>query len=149
MTDATIFAADNAGNTDVDGTDLASASGSITRVSGAVRSVTAPRWLRALSGVANLGTYIGVTLLTVGLVMLLATWGSTAGTTEVAAQVPRLIIGGIGGIAVVVMGLTTISITARRADADLRMEQLADLRAALSDLNDAGPTSPVSGEEQS
>ncbi|MDP9181699.1 MAG: hypothetical protein M3P04_02835 [Actinomycetota bacterium] len=88
----------------------------------------------ALKGVANLGTWVGVAISAFGLVLIAIAWGRTAGLTNVGLQTPYVISAGFTGLGLVVVGITVVSITAKRADAAERTRQLRELRDILADL---------------
>lgn len=88
----------------------------------------------ALRAVPNLGIWAGVVVSTVGLVLIAVAWGRTAGLTNVALQVPYVVSAGFTGLALVVVGLTLVSITVKQADAAERSRQLRELRDVLADL---------------
>jgi hypothetical protein len=90
--------------------------------------------LEMVRSLPHAGTYAGVALIALGIGLLALAWGRTAGLTDVGRQVPYLISAGFGGLAVVVIGVVTIAVSAARADAAARRAQAAELRAALSDL---------------
>jgi hypothetical protein len=90
--------------------------------------------LRALSPVP---TYIGIALCAVGFVLIAFGWGAVADETNVALQMPYLVSGGITGLALVMVGLTVVSVAARRRDAVLREQQTALLADALRELGAA------------
>lgn len=87
--------------------------------------------LRALSPVP---TYIGIAVAAAGFVLIALAWGQVAGKTNVALQLPYLVSGGITGLAVVMVGLTIISVAARRRDVALREQQTELLADALREL---------------
>jgi hypothetical protein len=78
--------------------------------------------------------YIGVVLVIAGFVLLAITWGQVAGETIVAAQLPYFASGGFIGLALVMVGLTTISVAAKRRDTQLRVQQMELLVGALEEL---------------
>ena len=91
-------------------------------------------WLR---GVPNLGTWAGVVIASVGLVLIAIAWGRTAGLLNVGLQVPYVVSAGFTGLGLVVVGLTLVSISAKRADAAERTRQLRELREVLTDVRRA------------
>jgi hypothetical protein len=95
------------------------------------------RQLSALRATPNLVTWIGIGLVTAGLVLLVIAWGRTAGLTNVGLQVPYLVSAGFTGIALVLVGLTVVNIDAKRRDAVARTAQLSELRGLLSELRAA------------
>ena len=88
----------------------------------------------ALKGVADLGTWVGVGISALGLILIAIAWGRTAGLTNVGLQTPYVISAGFTGLGLVVVGITIVSITAKRADAVERTRQLRELRDILADL---------------
>jgi hypothetical protein len=92
------------------------------------------RPLAALRGVPNLTTWLGVAVSAAGLVLIAIAWGRTAGLTNVALQTPYVISAGFTGLGLVVVGVTLVSIAAKRADAAERTRQLRELRDVLADL---------------
>lgn len=87
-----------------------------------------------LRSIPNLGTWTGVVLSALGLVLIAVAWGRTAGLTIVGLQVPYVVSAAFTGIGLVVVGLAVVSISAKRADAAERMRQIRELREALADL---------------
>jgi hypothetical protein len=92
------------------------------------------RPIAALRGVPNLTTWLGVTISAAGLVLIAIAWGRTAALTNVALQTPYVISAGFTGLGLVVVGVTMVSIAAKRADAAERIRQLRELREVLADL---------------
>jgi hypothetical protein len=88
----------------------------------------------ALRSVPNLGVWAGVVVATAGLVLIAIAWGRTAGLTQVGLQTPYVVSAGFTGLGLVVVGLTLVSITVKRADAAERTRQLRELREVLADL---------------
>jgi hypothetical protein len=88
----------------------------------------------ALKSLPNLGTWAGVAVSAIGLVLIAVAWGRTAGLTQVGLQTPYVISAGFTGLGLVVVGITVVSITAKRADAAERTRQLRELRDILHDL---------------
>lgn len=91
----------------------------------------------ALRAVPALGTWLGVVLAVAGLALIAVAWGRTAGLTEVALQVPYVISAGATGLGLVVVGAGVVSISAKRADARARSQQLAELRSLVVELRAA------------
>lgn len=90
--------------------------------------------LRPLSPVP---TYLGIAVAAVGFVLILFAWGQVAGEVNVALQMPYLISGGLTGLGLVMIGVTIVSVAARRRDAVLREQQTALLADALRELSAA------------
>jgi hypothetical protein len=80
-------------------------------------------------------TYIGVGVAALGFVLLAIAWVQVAQETDVALQMPYLVSGGLAGVCCVFVGLTIVSIAARRRDAALRERQTALIAAALANLH--------------
>ena len=88
----------------------------------------------ALRPLSPVPTYVGIAVAAVGFVLIAFAWGAVAGETNVALQMPYLVSGGITGLALVMVGLTVISVAARRRDAVLREQQTQLLADALREL---------------
>ena len=99
------------------------------------RRVSRP--LRSLQGVPHVGTWSGLLLVTLGLVLLVVAWGEVAGLTAVSLQLPYLLSAGLPGLALVAIGLTVVNISAKQADSRARMEQTDELRELLAELRRA------------
>lgn len=91
----------------------------------------------ALRPLSPVPTYVGIAVAALGFVLIAVAWGAVAGQTNVALQVPYLVSGGITGLALVMVGLTVISVAARRRDALLREQQMQLLADALRELGAA------------
>jgi hypothetical protein len=94
--------------------------------------------LRSVSAQSPAPTYIGIVLVILGFVLLGVTWGQVAGETNVAAQLPYFASGGLVGLSLVMVGLTTVSIAAKRRDTQLRAQQMELLADALEELRQSG-----------
>jgi hypothetical protein len=75
--------------------------------------------------------YFGLVAVALGFVMIVVAWAGVAGTLSVPDQLPRLVSGGLGGLAVVIVGLTAVGIGALRRDTVERARQLDRLAALL------------------
>lgn len=89
------------------------------------------RLASALRAIPNVATYSGIALLIAGGVLLAVAWGRVAGLTNVALQVPYVISAACVGLALIAVGLTVLSITAKVSDARARRAQMSELRDAL------------------
>ena len=85
-------------------------------------------WTAPLSPVP---IYIGITLTIAGFALLAYTWSRVAGTAVVALQLPFIASGGFGGLGLVVVGVLTIGLGAKRRDAWQRERRLEELAAIL------------------
>lgn len=88
----------------------------------------------ALSPQSPSPTYVGIGVTILGFVLIAVAWGQVADETDVALQLPYLLSGGLFGLALVLVGLTVISIAAKRRDAALREQQTQLLADALGEL---------------
>lgn len=86
-------------------------------------------------------TYIGVALCALGFAVLAFSWVQVAGQSEVFRQLPYLLSGGCVGLGVILVGVTTVNVAAKQADAAARAREaeqltqtLAELRAAVEDV---------------
>lgn len=93
--------------------------------------------LPALRPLSPVPTYLGIAVAAVGFAIIAVAWGRTAGETSVALQMPYLISGGLGGVGLILVGLTVINVAARRRDALLREQQTRLLADALGELGSA------------
>ncbi len=91
----------------------------------------------ALRPLSPVPTYLGIAVAAVGFVLIAVAWGQVAGEVNVALQVPYLVSGGLTGLALVMVGVTVVSVAARRRDAALREQQTALLADALRELSAA------------
>lgn len=91
----------------------------------------------ALRPISPVPTYVGIAITAIGFVLIAIAWGTVAGETNVALQMPYLVSGGITGLALVMVGLTVVSVAARRRDAVLREQQTQLLADALRELGAA------------
>jgi hypothetical protein len=101
---------------------------------GPERRITSIPALRPLSPVP---TYVGIAVATLGFVLIAVAWGQVAGQTNVALQVPYVVSGGLFGLSLVMVGLTVVSVAAKRRDAALREQQTQLLADALRELRSA------------
>lgn len=88
----------------------------------------------ALRPLSPVPTYLGIGVSAFGFVLIAFAWGQVAGETLVSRQLPYLVSGGITGLALVMVGLTVVSVAARRRDAVLREQQTELLADALREL---------------
>lgn len=91
----------------------------------------------ALRPLSPVPTYIGIAVAAIGFALIMIAWGQTAGEVNVALQVPYLISGGLTGLALVMVGVTTVNVAAKRRDAVLREQQTELLADALRELSAA------------
>ena len=92
------------------------------------------RPIQALRNVRDLGTWAGVLVSAIGLVLIAVAWGRVAGLTNVGLQMPYVVSAGFTGLGLVVVGLAVVNISAKRADSAERTRQMRELREVLADL---------------
>ncbi len=94
--------------------------------------------------IENSPVSVGIGLIVIGLIIVFLAWNGAASRDFVEGQIPYLISGGIGGLAVVGGGIATIIVQAHRADnAQLveRLDQMIDLlRESGAYPSSSGPT---------
>ena len=108
--------------------------GSVRRRLGAAASPTSPALV-----------YAGVFLLAAGFAVIAYTWSRVAGTAIVALQLPYLVSGGFGAVALLVLGALFVHLGSSRRDAFLRDRRLEELAATLDAL--AGRSEPDAGPD--
>lgn len=91
----------------------------------------------ALRPLSPVPTYLGIAVVALGFALLMIAWGQTAGETNVALQLPYLLSGGLSGLGLIMVGVTIVSVAAKRRDAQLRLQQTDLLAAALRELSAA------------
>jgi hypothetical protein len=91
----------------------------------------------ALRPLSPVPTYLGVAVAALGFALIAVAWGKVAGQTNVGLQMPYLVSGGLTGLALVMVGVTIISVAAKRRDALLREKQMRLLVDALDELSGA------------
>ena len=78
--------------------------------------------------------YAGIACVAVGFVLIGITWAKVAALLEVSLQLPYLVSGGLTGLGLIMIGVTMISVAAKRRDAAARARQLDQLTAAMGEL---------------
>jgi hypothetical protein len=81
--------------------------------------------------------YIGIVLVLGGFAVIGITWGKIAGLLQVPLQLPYLVSGGLTGLGLIMVGITVISISAKRRDAAERSRQLDQLAQIMTELRSA------------
>ena len=80
---------------------------------------------------SDLGSKLGTGLCGAGILLVFLGWNGAASVDRVQAQFPYLISGGIGGLALVVMGVGLIVVQNQRADRAMLQQSLRELEAAI------------------
>lgn len=99
--------------------------------------------VRSLLTASPLPVYLGVGACIAGFVLIAVTWAQVAPETDVALQLPYIVSAGFTGVALVMVGLTVISVTARWRDAAAREEQNRLLAQALHEVAQAVANPPA------
>lgn len=99
-----------------------------------IRAAARYQKLRPLRPLSPVPTYIGLAVVALGLVLIGIAWSGVAREANVSRQVPYLVSGGILGLAVVLIGLTTINIASKRRETALREQQTRLLADAMDQL---------------
>ncbi|HET7531098.1 MAG TPA: hypothetical protein VFJ98_09085 [Mycobacteriales bacterium] len=99
-------------------------------------SYDAPRGrLQRLTDPASLvPTYVGIVIALIGFALIGYAWSKVAGLVDVWRQMPYVLSAGLPGLGLVMTGLVTVNVAARRQDAAQRARQMAVLAEALHDL---------------
>lgn len=100
------------------------------------------RWLEPSSLVP---TFVGVVVVAVGFVLIGIAWAQIAGLTVVSLQMPYLVSAGFTGLALVMVGLIIVNVSAKRQDGAERARQMQTLtetfealRAEIARINQDG-----------
>jgi hypothetical protein len=104
------------------------------------------RPVRILRAVPHVGTYLGLSVVAIGAMLIVLAWGKTAGLNDVGVQLPYVLSAGCTGLALIVVGLTAVDLSAKRADFAERAAQTTELRALIGELRraiEAGVGSPT------
>jgi hypothetical protein len=99
-----------------------------------------PSALSPLSGPA--GLYGGLGIVAAGLLLIGWGWGRVAGTDRTSDQLPYLVIGGAGGLALVLIGLALLIAAVVTREAIERRRQTYQLALALQELAAAVEENP-------
>ncbi|HVA61547.1 MAG TPA: hypothetical protein VNG13_13570 [Mycobacteriales bacterium] len=87
-----------------------------------------------LDPASHLLTYAGVLAVMIGFTLIGVAWSEVAGTLNVGLQIPYLVSGGFTGLGLVMVGLVTINVAAKRQDSAERTRQLERLTGILDEL---------------
>lgn len=77
------------------------------------------------------GTYVAVGAIGVGFLMIFLAWNSASAIDYTQGQIPYLISGGVGGLALVILGAIVLTVQNARRDRAALQRELAKLSAAL------------------
>lgn len=82
----------------------------------------------------NIVNYAGLALAGIGFGVIGLAWNGAAGLTYVQGQFPYLLSGGLTGLGLILVGVMMLVIQTMRHDGARRARQLADLVAAVAEL---------------
>jgi hypothetical protein len=92
--------------------------------------------------------YLGIALVVAGFGTIAFTWSRVAGTAIVVLQLPYLISGGFTGLALVVVGVLSMYLGAKRRDAWRRDRRLEELGAILAASASRGRLESTRGDDE-
>jgi hypothetical protein len=72
-------------------------------------------------------TYLGVAIIAAGFALIGVAWAQIAALTNVSLQIPYLVSAGFTGLALIMVGLMTVNIAAKRQDGAERTRQMQTL----------------------
>jgi hypothetical protein len=94
----------------------------------------------------KLGGQLGIGYILAGLALIFLGWNGAASYDRAESQLPYVISGGVGGLALVVVGVGLLIVQAQRANRASTEANIAELREAVDRLAQAGTSAPrVSG----
>jgi hypothetical protein len=103
-------------------------------------------WTRWLEPASLVPTFVGVLVVAAGFVLIGIAWAEIAGLTVVSLQMPYLVSAGFTGLALVMVGLVIVNVSAKRQDGAERARQMQTLtetfqalQQEIERLNRAGP----------
>jgi hypothetical protein len=92
--------------------------------------------LRVLEPSSLVPTYVGVGVIALGFALIAIGWAKVAGLDNVALQLPYIVSAGITGLGLVMCGLITVNIAAKRQDAAERARQMERLTSVMAELKE-------------
>lgn len=84
------------------------------------------------------GTYLGIAAVGAGFLMIFLAWNRAASIDSTQGQIPYLISGGVGGLALVVFGAVMLAVQNARQDRAVLQRELQRLSAALDRMSRTG-----------
>jgi hypothetical protein len=91
-------------------------------------------WTRWLEPSSLVPTFVGVLVVAAGFVLIGVAWAQIAGLTVVSLQMPYLVSAGFTGLALVMVGLVVVNVSAKRQDAAERARQMLTLTETFQSL---------------
>jgi hypothetical protein len=92
-----------------------------------------------MSGWPKSALYTSVGLVALGFIGIFFAWNGAASKDYVQGQMPYVISGGIGGLALVLSGLTVVVVQAVRRDAAELRQKLEELTEVLRERDEVAP----------
>jgi hypothetical protein len=80
---------------------------------------------------SKLGGLLGIAYCLAGLFLIFLGWNGAASYDREPAQIPYVVSGGLGGLALVVIGASLLVVQSQRADRAAMQASIEDLRAAI------------------
>jgi len=90
--------------------------------------------LRRILSRAGFAVWFGLVLTALGFGLIAFTWAKVAALTDVSAQVPYVVSGGLAGLGLILVGLLVVNLAVKRREAEDRRRQLEEVRDALVGL---------------
>jgi hypothetical protein len=84
------------------------------------------------------GVWVGLGVVAAGLALIVLAWGLVAAELQLHNQIGPLVVAGLGGLAVVIVGLALVNAAVARRDEDELRRQLAALAEVLGELREVG-----------
>lgn len=81
-------------------------------------------------------TWIGLGLAALGFLVIAYAWGEVAALVDVSRQLPYVVSGGLSGLGLVMIGMTVVTVAAKRQDGAERARQVEELTAVLRELQE-------------
>jgi hypothetical protein len=94
---------------------------------------------------SKLGGLLGIAYCLAGLFLIFLGWNGAATYDREPAQIPYLVSGGLGGLALVVIGASLFVVQSLRADRAALRESLDELRVTIEQAAGMGGATPATG----
>lgn len=91
-------------------------------------------WTRWIEPSSLVPTFVGVLVVAAGFVLIGIAWAEIAGLTVVSLQMPYLVSAGFTGLALVMVGLIIVNVSAKRQDGAERARQMQTLTETFQAL---------------
>jgi uncharacterized membrane protein YidH (DUF202 family) len=87
---------------------------------------------RAILQKNGFGTWVGIGMITIGVILIVVAWAQSSGETQVARQLPYLMSGGVTGLGLIVVGVAIVSLDAKARESRLRTDRADSLASSLA-----------------